>query len=407
MWRLTRKPSNPSPLTRAGSKAGVGGVVCLKFGPLLGLVLLLALLAGCKTTPQAVLIEPPEKIVDSFVFAVHNQALQAIPGARIRVNVETGQALEPGPFRTDQKGRAVVKIKARRMNLVRNQESQDRLYRYRSVINYLITAPGWLPVWGRSELNDSLQSFKRLAFSQSMNTRPKDKDRLLAHTLIKVEEVFEAGALQGPKSDPLARTVAAGLADLWRIWSVSGRLAKIRPLPGSWNIRRRAGKIYLALGLEIADGLKNKHDTGLHQAFADQVIPLLDDLAVFYGPFVDGWELNLNLGYQPPSDPHAMPESVKLRMVFSESVRTDLLTRPGGLNWLILKSESLTLDGQQWRPVEKLAQADQRLELVWSQLGPLLAPGPGEVPNPDEATESDDKSKSGRTNRTTAKPASD
>ncbi|MBW1712794.1 MAG: hypothetical protein JRJ59_06575 [Deltaproteobacteria bacterium] len=336
----------------------------------------LGLAAGCRSVSPGPVVSAPPAVMDQFYFLIQNESLQPISGARLDVMVEAGQAQSPLPLTTDSQGRARLTLQADVSRLVADAKSEDTLLSYRSVISYRISAEGYLPAWGRAELNDALEAFSRPKFSSLMDRRPRDKTRSLRHVLVRIEDIFEPGAL----SDPLARTVAASLPVVWRTWTLSGHLERVRPVKSSWAVKRRSQGPYLKVGLELLEPLNDKSDPAVRRAFVQDFIPVMDDLAALYAPFLSGWDMNFRLGFQPKKDPHAMPEILPLRLVFSEDKRTQLMGRPGGLNWLICQAESCTLKGKPWNLPALLAKEEKKSRLVWDWLALFFAPGPGQIP---------------------------
>lgn len=339
---------------------------------LLPLLLLLALaVGGCKTVSAP--SKPTLEVEDRFVFHVFNPALQPIAGAEIRVDLEAGESLVPLPLITDEAGQAVLRVRAREDDLVPGVDSQDKLLKYRSTIAYRILAPGRLPGWGRTELNDSYEEFTRPAFSAVLNAKPRNKTLPLRHVLYRTEDFFAPEALK----DPLARTLAKGLRSLWRTWSFTGRLERLKPTLASLEVVRHREGPYLKLGLDLDNALEFTEDSSVHEFYSTELIPVLDDLAFLYAPLVSGWDITFNLAYRPQGDPHAMAVNKPLRLVFSEQTRSSLLGKPGGLNWLIPEAQVCTLDDKPWKPLEMLAREDQRHDYLWETMPVFFVPGSG------------------------------
>ncbi len=358
----------------AGTLAGrafAGRTVFLWLAPLfVGLALAAG---GCRTAETPV--KPTARVEDRFIFRVFNQALQPLPGAEIKVSLEAGQSLTPLPLVTDETGLAVLRVKALEDNLVAGVDSRDRLVKYRSAISYRIDSPGRLPGWGRADLIDSFEEFTRPSFSAVLNSAPRNKTLPVRHVLYRTEEFFQKGALK----DPLARTLAVGLKTLWRTWSFTGRINRLKPTPFSLAVVHRSEGPYFKLALDLENALEYTEDSAVHKLFETELIPVLDDLAALYAPLLAGWDITFNLAYRPQGDPHAMPLVIPLRLVFSERVRTFLITQPGGLNWLIPKAEVCTLKDKPWRPLETLAREDRRQEYIWSVMPLFFVPGSGQA----------------------------
>jgi len=335
---------------------------------------------GCAGPPPAS-PPPPPLIQDLFRFQVQTRELKPVAGATIQVAVEAGRALDPLPLTTDGSGRADLRVEAQTRPMVKVKRTTDRHLGFRSVLNYEVRAPGFLPVWGRVELTDALEEFSRPGFAEALNSRPRDKSRTIRQLLFREEDFFEPGSLK----DPLARTVAAGLSALWRSWSLAGRLEQIQPTPESWKIIQRPEGPFLQAGLEVPACLQEISDKAVHEAFETELIPILDDLAGLYAPLLAGWDLTFNLGLQSVKDPHAMPELHPLRLVFSETYRTELINRPGGLNWLIPLAKECTLDGKPWQPVKTLDRLDLRYGYLRRTMSPFFAPGPNQIIEEDQA----------------------
>lgn len=373
-WKLSvRRPA--SKLTSVSSRLSLTG-----FGRW-GLLLLAGLMAlpGCLATRTAT--QPGQEVVDTYSFHVRDGRLKPVAGARIEILVEAGQPLKPTPLVTDAAGRAVLPVKA----LVRPQveeKTRDKLLGFQSAISYRIEAPGFLPFWGRSQMEDAYQDFARPSFQDLMARRPENKNRPLAVSLVRVEDLFPPGALK----DPLAEVVRSGLEDLWRLWLKSDPAQGLKPSPGGWLIERRPEGAYLKAVLASPRPLTGKSDKAVQARFEQEFIPLIKDLAWAYGSFMAGWDVTLVFNLSPGGDPHAAPEPLDLRLVFSEKLRQELLARPGGLNWLIAEAESLTLSGKPWDPLANLDLAGQRQRYYWDWLSPFFAPGPGEAPSEDEAS---------------------
>ncbi len=360
--RYFRNPSLPKFSRRPGSA-----------WPLLIFIGLVLTAGGCRTT--GVPVKAPVQVEDRFLFRIYNQSLQPLPKAVIRVSMEAGQNLVPLPLVTDVNGSAVLRVKAQESSLVAGVEAGDRLIKYRSTITYRVDSPGRLPGWGRAELTDSFEKFSRPSFSAVLNAEPKDKSLPIRHVLYRVEDFFEKEALK----DPLARTMASGLDRLWRTWSFTGRINRLKPTLFSWAVDRRPEGPYLKVGFDLENALDYLSDSAVHLAFETELIPVLDDLAALYGPFAAGWEITFNLAYRPAGDPHAMPVIKALRLVFSEELRTGLLARSGGLNWLIPNAEFCTLAGKPWRPHETLAKEDARHDYIWRVMPVFFVPGRGQT----------------------------
>ena len=204
------------------------------------------------------------------------------------------------PLITDETGLAVLRVRAREDSLVAGVESRDRLLKYRSTISYQVFAPGRLPVWGRAELTDSFEEFTRPAFSAVLNSAPRNKTLPLRHVLYRTEDFFAQGALE----DPLAKTLAAGLKALWRTWSFTGRLERLKPALNSLSVVHRKEGPYFKLALDLENALAYTEDSSVHDFFRTELIPVLDDLAFLYAPPGQGLGLiTFNLAYRPEGDP--------------------------------------------------------------------------------------------------------
>ena len=353
--------------------------------PIVALIGLALLAAGCKTTGTPA--GSPAQVEDRFFFRVYNQALQPLRGAVINISMEAGQSVESLPLVTDENGQAVLTVKAQANKLVEGVDSKDHLFRYRSTIVYRIESSGRLPVWGRASLTDAYEKFTRPSFSEILNSEPKNKSLPVRHTLYRVEEFFEKDALK----DPLARTLSSGLERLWRTWSFTGRIERLKPTPFSWAVVRRREGPYLKLSLDLEDALQFTEDSVVHQVFETELIPVLDDLAALYAPFVAGWDITFNLAYRPKDDPHALPDILPLRLVFSEEARTQLIDRPGGLNWLLSKAEVCSLKEKNWRPHETLAREDARENFIWRIIPLFSAPGASQVSDSADVTDTSEE----------------
>ena len=373
---------------RRSRKTSPGKVVrrFVSLWPILILIGLALAAGGCKTVGTTA--GAPVEIKDRFFFRVYNQALQPLKGAVIHISLEAGQNVEPLPLVTDEKGQALLTIKAQANNLVEGVDSADRLFRYRSAIVYRIESPGRLPVWGRADLTDAYEKFSRPSFSETLDSEPKDKSLPLRHTLYRAEDFFQVDAFD----DPLARTLSAGLDRLWRTWSFTGRIGKLKPTPGTWSVVRRPEGPYLKLSLDLEDALQHTEDTSVHEVYQTELIPVLDDLAALYAPFVAGWDITFNLSYRPEDDPHALAEILPLRLVFSEETRTRLIDRPGGLNWLLSSAEFCRLKEKNWRPHEILAREDAREDFIWRIVPIFFAPGATQLGDAADSTDTSEES---------------
>ncbi len=342
----------------------------------LALTALALSLAGCAGPVSPARFEPPVQVVDSFVFQIQDRSLRPIGNARIAVTVEAGYPLVSPPLHTDESGRAVLPMRAAVAPQVVGRRVDDRLVAYRSVIDYLVTAPGYLPVSGRSSLTDAWDAFTKATYASMLDRRPENKLRRLDLSLIGEDEVFRPDALQ----DPLARTVRAGLNRTWLKWLTSGRRGLVAILPESWGVWRRDDGPYLQAGLEVLAPLGSDDDQEIYDGYVLHFIPLLNDLAAAYAPLVAGWDFTIQFQVRPGADPHAMGRILPLRIVFSEARRRELLGRPEGLKGLLLKAETRTLAGREWNPLENMEREQAAKDFILRAAGPFLAPGPGPLP---------------------------
>jgi len=326
-------------------------------------------LIGCAPLSEKIALTPPE-VVDRLTFIAQDEDLKPIAGAQIEALIEAGQCLGPNPALTGPDGRVVMTFKplARSLN---GGGGRDVMWGYQTVVRYRVTAEGCLPVWGQADFFDAWRSFARPPFAGLMARRPADKTRTVSLTLIRTVDLFEAEA----QADPLSRLVRAGLPELWRQWSLSGRAYNLRPARASWGVDRRGGGAYLRAGMELGGLVGGKSDVAIYQVFSDWYLPLVADLAAVYSGLFAGWDLTLVMNLQG-DDPHAIPLSRRLRIVFSEETRRRLLAGPGGLNRLLVSAQTRSLNGRPWDPVERMEANEARQDYLAETLSLFFAPGP-------------------------------
>lgn len=348
------------------TRAGLSAVA------LVALALLSMVLGGCTQQTAKLISGPPRvpvEIENSFSFRVRDLDFSPLPGARIDLFVGSGQIFGPTSLKVDARGRANVKVRTQVSRQIVDVETTDTLLNFRTAILYRITAPGFLPVWGRSEIEDAWESYRRADFAVRLNRRPQAKKQLITETMIPISSLLAENSTAA-KAD--RQMIIAGLKRLWRSWRAA---RMVIPSPGLWDLTTRPAGVYLKAGVEPVRPISELTDANLYRIFISDFLPLLRDLEATYGHLVDGWDLTLVAKTQPKDDPYAIPDRKAFRMVVSRKVLEKVQTLPGGFNNLILMSEVCTFDEKEWDPLAHLDKALARRRVVWNWLDPLLAPG--------------------------------
>lgn len=341
-------------------------------GRLAAVVLAVALLvlSGCATTvqgPQPGPV-PPVEVDNTFIFQVRDVNFEKIPGARLDIFTGAGRIMGSTTRKVNDRGLVVVRVIPQVSHQIADVATTDTLLNYRSSIRYLITAPGFLPLWGLAEVEDAWESYSRSDFARRLNRKPTDKRRLITTTLTRISDLMADP--EAPDSD--RQFVQAGLERLWRSWRVARGVV---PAAGLWGLDRRAEGLFLKAGVEPLKPVSSVTDASLYQVFITEFLPVLGDLEATYGHLVDGWDLTVTVRSQPDGDPYAMPEIKPFRMVVSRQALEKAVEEPGGLNNLILLSDVCTFDNEKWDPLMSLDKALTKRDRTWRWLDPLLAPG--------------------------------
>lgn len=328
-------------------------------------MLLTALLAaGCVTAPD--LAQAPKAIVDRFDFLVRNDQFVPIRDAVVEFRFVAGRPIGPSRIKTDRRGLARLTVSPTVRYQVSPGTTDDRLYDYDSTIEYVVRAPGYLPVSGRARLTDAWQHFSRAEFAATMNRTPKNKRLLLTPVLTKVSDILAEGTDQTPDG----RLVAAGIDRLWRIWEAA---KTAEPAANSWELVDEDGLTRLrgAIILPLEAGVGGDGD--IYRIFTSNFLPFLADVRAVYGPLVQGWDLSVQVRAKT-ADPHALPQIATLRLVFSEQARQEAGQGPGGLNRLLMSAETIEFGGKPWQPLTRLDEGQEEAEFNWRWLAPLAAP---------------------------------
>ena len=332
-------------------------------------------LTGCQTG-GSIRQAAPAEVNDAVRFNIRDASLEPLPGVRIDLLIESGRLDRLEPVITDARGAAAINLQAAALPRLPGLHPSDKLFTFQTALIYRTDLPGYLPVRGRVLLTDAYDSFKRPEFAELMNRRPGDKHRLVELNLIRINDLIAPGSAE----NPAMAMITAGLDRLWLAWQINDRATAVRFHRRSIGPETTPNGLYLKVGLELIQPIGDASDNSVHSVFSAHLLPIIEDLAAVYGQVVDGYDLTMFMPISQKGDPHALTDSHRLRLVFSEAQRYFWAHSQVGLNQLILSAEQCRLDESPWTPLANVDRSDAKLAFSWDMAGLFYTPGPGEIP---------------------------